>query len=154
MTEKALKPEDIPRLFTEAWNEHNARAIADLFIEDADFINVTGIWWKNNKDIFKAHNYGFKVIFPVSTLKIKNIKTRYLSDDIAIIHAGMQLSNQSDLEGNIIQGKRNNLFVFVAMNVGTHWLVHSAQNSEILPGKETFINKDGHTSVNYGKFKK
>lgn len=37
--------EEIPYLFKEAWNQYDADGIANLFFEDADFVNVTGKWW-------------------------------------------------------------------------------------------------------------
>ena len=36
----ALKPDDIPHLFAQAWNDYNPDGIANLFLEDADFVNV------------------------------------------------------------------------------------------------------------------
>jgi hypothetical protein len=54
--------------------------MAALFEEDADFINVVGLWWNNCNDILKAHDYGLKVIFKDSVLSIINLKTKMLSD--------------------------------------------------------------------------
>lgn len=39
----ATTSEDIPRLFTEAWNARRADWLAALFEEGADFVNVVGI---------------------------------------------------------------------------------------------------------------
>lgn len=41
-----LSPVDIPARFEEAWNERDARKLAAIFDEDAEFVNVVGIWWK------------------------------------------------------------------------------------------------------------
>src|SRR5690606_39198867 len=43
--EKATTPDEIPRLFTEAWNARRTDWLATLFEGDADFVNVVGIWW-------------------------------------------------------------------------------------------------------------
>jgi len=42
---KITEPEEIPARFAEAWNERDPDKIAALFDEDADFVNVVGIWW-------------------------------------------------------------------------------------------------------------
>lgn len=34
-----------------------------MFAEDAEFANVTGLWWPNLQSIFKAHEYGLNKIF-------------------------------------------------------------------------------------------
>ena len=51
----AQSPEDIPKLFVENWNQRRPDLMAALFEEDADFINVVGLWWNNRNDILKAH---------------------------------------------------------------------------------------------------
>src|SRR5690606_10485176 len=63
-------PEDLPRLFAEAWNRRDPDALASLFELDAEFVNVTGIWWHDRDAIRKAHAYGLSRIFPESTLRI------------------------------------------------------------------------------------
>jgi hypothetical protein len=38
----------------EAWNRHDMKAFANLFAEDADFVNVAGAWWKGRAEIEEA----------------------------------------------------------------------------------------------------
>lgn len=152
MLEKALVPEDIPRNFAEAWKHRDAQALASLFVEDADFINVTGIWWENRKDIQKAHDFGFRIIFKSSQLNVLQTKVRYLTPEIATVHAKVEVINQTNRKGELTLHKRNTLFVFVAKKSKKQWLCYSAQNSEILPGAQTFLRKkDGtYEAVHYG----
>ena len=37
-------PESIPTLFVEAWNNRDPETLAAMFDEDAEFVNVTGLW--------------------------------------------------------------------------------------------------------------
>lgn len=48
-------PENIPARFTEAWNERDPEKVAAIFDEDAEFVNVVGIWWHNREEIYKAY---------------------------------------------------------------------------------------------------
>lgn len=137
---KATTPEDIPQLFTEAWNARRADQLAALFEEDADFINVVGIWWENRTDIQKAHDYGLNVIFNKSTLKIGKIKVKPLGDGRAVVHARMRLTGQTSQGGTA--GVRNNLFIFVVRKHADYWLCVSAQNTDIVPGAETHIRNE------------
>ncbi|MDX8512638.1 SgcJ/EcaC family oxidoreductase [Mesorhizobium captivum] len=41
------KPEDVATAFADAWNRHDMDDFAALFSEDANFVNVVGMWWKN-----------------------------------------------------------------------------------------------------------
>jgi len=70
-------------MFVENWNKRRPDLMAEVFEEDADFINVVGLWWNNRADILKAHDYGLKVIFQNSTLQIIRMKTKMLSENSA-----------------------------------------------------------------------
>ena len=119
-------PKDIAGLFARAWNENDAEAIASLFAEDAEFVNVTGLWWHNRKSILKAHRYGLDTIFQDAAATIKRTKTKWLTDEIAVVHAKMELSGQTAL-GNIKNpGKRQNIFSFVMQKTPEGWLCVSA----------------------------
>jgi hypothetical protein len=104
---RIVSPEEIPALFAEAWNERDADKIAALFDEDADFVNVVGIWWSNREDIRKAHHYGLRVIFNNSDLKVTKTRLKYLSDSIATVHAK--------------PGMRFNIFTFVVHITENGW---------------------------------
>lgn len=39
------RPEDIPAAFVAAWNARDPDALASVFVEDAEFVNVVGLWW-------------------------------------------------------------------------------------------------------------
>lgn len=138
---KAKHPEDLPMRFAEAWNARRADLLAELFEEDADFINVVGIWWENRAAIQKAHDYGLKVIFPDSTMKVGRIKVKQLSDQIAVVHASLRLTGQTPRDESA--GPRHHLFMFVLRKQEDYWCCVSAQNTDIVPGAETHIRKAG-----------
>ena len=37
----------------EAWNQHDAKAYANLFMDDGEVVNVVGWWWKGKAEIEK-----------------------------------------------------------------------------------------------------
>jgi len=133
----AEKPEEIPLLFIKAWNERNADGIAALFDKDAEFVNVVGLWWHTREDIRKAHDYGLKVIFNHSGLKIRKTKVKHLSETIAIVHAKMHLSGQTTHAQGSLPGNRNTIFSFVVHHRDRGWVCASAHNTDIVPGAET-----------------
>lgn len=56
-------PQSVAEEFIEAWNRHDADGIADVFVADADFVNVVGQRWRDRERIRAAHDYGFRKIF-------------------------------------------------------------------------------------------
>lgn len=150
-----LSPQDISARFAEAWNDRKPEKIAALFDEDADFVNVVGIWWQNRGEIYKAHEYGLRVIFKDSKLKTGKIKVKYLSDSVAVVHARMILRNQTPLKDSRPE-TRQTIFSFVVHRVDhdpdSSWSCASAHNTDIIPGKETHLMKDGEIeAVDYRK---
>lgn len=136
-------PERIPKRFAEGWNERNADKIAALFDEDAEFVNVVGIWWHNREDIRRAHDYGLRVIFNKSELKVGKTSVKYISDSVAVVHARMLLKGQSEIKGGTSKN-RQTIFSFVVHERDGEWSCASAHNTDIVPGKETnFIDPDG-----------
>lgn len=93
--------------------QRDADFLASLFVEDAEFVNVVGLWWHNRDDIRKAHAYGFEKIFPDSDLDLRKTTVKYLADDIAVVHARMRLKNQTPADKESIPSLRQNIFSFV-----------------------------------------
>lgn len=155
-------PEEIPRAFVAAWNARSPEGIAALFAEDADFVNVVGIWWENREAIRRAHAYGLERIFPDSTLRLGRVKVRHLSKgpgeafgggsedsrgETAVVHARMTLEHQSAVDAVGAPGRRVTLFSFVLRRdpgAEEGWLCLSAQNTDVVPGAETHL-RDGST---------
>jgi uncharacterized protein (TIGR02246 family) len=138
----ATRPEEIPSLFVEAWNSRNPDALASLFDEDAEFVNVTGLWWHDRAAIRKAHAYGLERLFSESTLTIDDARIKALSDDLAVVHARMTLSGQTSVSTITAPGSRRTIFSFVVHRVRDRWQCASAQNTDVVPGMETNVVGD------------
>lgn len=135
-------PEDIAPAFAAAWMDRDADALAALFTEDADFVNVVGIWWEDRAAIRKAHHYGLTTFFRSSRLTVGRTKLRRIGPDAAVVHARMILSGQTAPDGSEA-GRRNGILSFVMARQGDGgWLCVSAQNTDIVPGRETFVRQD------------
>lgn len=147
------QPEELPEKWVDAWNRRDAEALANLFTEDAEFVNVVGLWWHNRKDIWKAHDYGLRVIFNDSTLELRKTTCKYIGNGAAVVHARMKLSGQSQ-HGDVTSPlDRKNIFSFVIEKKEQGWVCVSAHNTDVVPGKETnLIGENGEMkSVDYRK---
>lgn len=144
-----LDPEQIPHRFKEAWNRYDPDGIADLFYENADFVNVTGKWWDNKTDIWKAHDFGLRIIFQHSQLEVLKVKVKMPAENIAVVHARIQIHGQTENKG-AQAGERRTMFLFVAKKENDAWLVVSAQNTDIT-GEQTNLRdeKGALKSVSY-----
>lgn len=136
-------PESIPQRFVAAWNDRNADAIAALFDEDAEFVNVTGLWWHDREAIRRAHAYGLTHIFDRSTLRLGTVRVKKLSETIAVVHARMTLTGQTPVGDVATPGTRRNIFSFVAHRTPSGWSCASAHNTDVVPGETNVVDAEG-----------
>lgn len=132
-------PKDVVRGWERAWNSADAEALAKLFAEDAEFINVVGLWWHDRERIKQAHAFGFTEIFPGSTITMGTPRVRLIGDQAATVHCRWHLVGQISPEGEPAQA-RNGIFTFVLECQDNGWIVVAAQNTDIVPGTQTHLN--------------
>ncbi|MBA2303237.1 MAG: SgcJ/EcaC family oxidoreductase [Acidobacteria bacterium] len=132
-------PEDFPAWFARAWNDRDPDALASLFDEDAEFVNVTGVCWHDRESIRKAHADGLERIFNKSTLATDATKVQRLSPDIAVVHARMTLSGQAPVGAVTHPGPRTTIVSFVVHRIGERWLCASVHNTDVIPNMETNV---------------
>ena len=136
-------PEHVPTAFAAAWNARDADALAALFDADAEFVNVVGLWWHDREAIRRAHAYGLARIFQHSTLRVGTIRVKRLRDDVAVVHARMQLEDQTPIGAVARPRARTNVFSFVVHRTGDGWRCASAHNTDVVPGAETNVVDEG-----------
>lgn len=138
------KPESIATVFVEAWARRDAEKLASLFDADAEFVNVTGLWWHDREAIQKAHAYGFERIFGDSTLTLRQVRVKHLSDDAAVVHARLHIDNQTAGPDGTLPAPRNTIMSFTVHRRADGWSCASAQNTDIVPHMETnMMGPDG-----------
>ncbi|MEM7549833.1 MAG: SgcJ/EcaC family oxidoreductase [Bacteroidota bacterium] len=147
------EPSDVTLEFIKAWNERDPDRLASLFTEDAEFVNVVGLWWHNRQDIWKAHDYGLKLIFNNSKLELRKSILKMVGDKVAVVHARMKLSGQTAAYGIDKPLSRQNIFSFVMHRTSKGWVCVSAHNTDIVPGKETNLVDESRkmSAVDYRK---
>nr|WP_172300014.1 SgcJ/EcaC family oxidoreductase [Pseudoruegeria sp. HB172150] len=139
----------MPHAFARAWMARDAEALAALFAEDADFVNVVGIWWQDRAAIERAHDYALTSFFAQTTLTPGKVKVRYLGDDVAVVHCRFVLTGQKAPDGSDA-GRRNTILVFVMRRTDLKWYCVTAQNTDIMPGAETLrATSDGLKPQDY-----
>jgi len=80
---------------------------------DAEFVNVTDLWWHTRDELRSAHAYGLTRIFKDSSLQATDIRGKRLSDEIAVVHARMTLTGQTSVGEITTPRPRSNVMSFV-----------------------------------------
>ena len=126
----------------EAWNGHDMKAFANLFAEDADFVNVAGAWWKGGAEIEQKHRDSHATIFRDSTLSIEQVDVRFLTTDIAIAHVLTALVGQKMTDGTVVS-RRRALLTQVLQKQDGKWLIVASHNTDVRPPVAANVNARG-----------
>ena len=144
------EPEAALDRFAAAWNRRDAAALAALFDDDADFVNVVGIWWRRRRAIEKAHDYALKRFFRDSRLTIEDVSVRRIGEDAATVHGVWRMEGQRAPDDTVLEPRRG-IMVLVLRRIEDGWSVAAAQNTDIVPGAETMAaSGSGLTGADYG----
>lgn len=142
-------PSDVVAAWERAWNAGDADALAALFADDAEFVNVVGLWWHDRASIREAHAYGFSTIFTGSVITMSSQRVRWVGTDAATVHCRWRIVGQVAPPGEVAEG-REGIFTFVLERRGDVWITVAAQNTDIAPGMETHINTaSGQRAIDY-----
>ncbi|SJM51465.1 SgcJ/EcaC family oxidoreductase [Gulosibacter sp. 10] len=140
------KPEDVLDGFAAAWNDRDAPALAGLFVEEPEFVNVVGKWWHTRERIREAHQYGFDVIFPESTITFTERRVRSLGAEAALVHGQWRMVGQSALgTGEQHAEERHGIFSFAMQRFEDGWRAVAAQNTDIIEGATSIQVVDGRS---------
>ena len=138
-----VRPEDVAATFVEAWNQRDPDALAALFDDHAEFVNVTGLWWHTREEIRKAHAYGLTRIFKESALAAtERPRQTVVGRDRYIVHARMTLTGQSPVNDITAPRLRSNVMSFVVRRTTEGWRCASAHNTDVVRGAETNVVDD------------
>ena len=131
-------PEDIPDSFVRAWNSRDPVALASVFDEDAEFVNVAGLACHDRESIRKVHSTALEHVVPNSILAIDEMKVKLLATDVAVVHARMTLSCPTQADDAAKHGPRTTIVTFVVHKVLDRWQCASAHNTDVVthPGAD------------------
>ncbi len=114
--------------FQQAFNTHDARALAALFTDDAEFVNVLGMWWRGRAAIEAAHAKNFETILAKATLEIHSVETKQLTDDVALCMVRWRRGvTDGPSEGTL--EPQTGVLTFVARRRGDDWPFAAAHNT-------------------------
>ena len=120
--------------FDEAFNRHDAESVSALYTDDAEFINVAGMWWRGRAEIRRGTAFVLANIFQNTTIQTDSVSVRFPTPDTAIaIITSHTVGGFVLPDGTHVSSTNNRLSYFMVKREG-HWLITSGQNTEIRPG--------------------
>jgi uncharacterized protein (TIGR02246 family) len=122
----------VVRAFEEAWNRHDMDSFANLFADDADFVNVRGSRWIGRTAIQDAHAATHATIFKKSRLRMKETSVRFLKPDVAVARSLWDLTGHTTPAGDVAPPRKGILTNVLTKEKG-RWQIVVSQNTDIVP---------------------
>ena len=108
------------------------KSFASLFTEDAQFVNVIGLWWHSRAEIQKAHEALHATRMRMSHLVASESVVHLLSPEVAVLLQQWQLTGDTGIDGVTLPMRRG-VMSLVTVKAGGQWHIASAQNTDIVP---------------------
>jgi uncharacterized protein (TIGR02246 family) len=118
------------KAFIDSWNRHDMRALAALFAEDADFVDVFGNWFKDRMAIERALTQRHATVFQNSRFTEKDFAIRFHKPDLAIVHAVIELRGAVDRQGQQLPPSLG-IITSVIEEVAGGWQIIALQNTAV-----------------------
>ena len=117
--------------FQESWNQHDIEKLANLFAEDADFVNVLGMRWVGRSAIRDAHVQSHNTIFKNSRLTNSETIVRFVKPDVAVTRTFWSLVGHTTPTGETGQ-PRKGIITNVIVKQNEKWQIIVSQNTDIV----------------------
>jgi uncharacterized protein (TIGR02246 family) len=129
---EAAAPQAVAADFVDDWNRHDMKRFAELFTEDAQFVNVIGLWWSGRSEIQKQHEALHATRMRNSHLVAIENAVHFLRPDVAVLHIRWQLTGDTGIDGVTLPMRRG-VMSLVTVRTGSNWQIASAQNTDMVP---------------------
>jgi uncharacterized protein (TIGR02246 family) len=67
-----------------SWNRHDISAMADLFTDDAHWVNIVGWHWSGKSAVVNGHEAIHHTFFQTTDIKLVVVEIRMAASDVAV----------------------------------------------------------------------
>ncbi len=122
----------------EALNHKDMKAYADLFADDADWINVVGMHWIGKPAVVKAHEVYLKTIFRDGGMSARDVTIRAVTADVAIAVVIEDFKGGGILPDGGKNPPGSGRLTYVLVKRGGKWKITHGHNTSIDPNAQPF----------------
>jgi uncharacterized protein (TIGR02246 family) len=108
-----------------AWNKGDALGFAGYFQEDADLVNIHGMYLHGRQSIAGLYDMLFRSIFADSSTSAKISAKRFLNKTTAIVHALVEVESPR----GAMAGRHDALTSLLLVRDGPHWQIAAQHNT-------------------------
>ncbi|KAA9346303.1 YybH family protein [Larkinella humicola] len=117
--------------YEQAWNRHDAKALAEQYHTDATWVNWFGAYYKGRAEIEKHYQTTHTTYFKSTQFTTRSIEDiTFLKPDMALVHVRTDLSGDERYPGQTFRFRRTILLT----NKEGSWRIVAGQNAKLNEG--------------------
>lgn len=125
--EQAIR--DLVTQWERAWNAGDMSSAADLFCDDADFVNVAASHWHGRAQIESEHARLHRAQLKGSVFAPLDVGVQGIGPDTALAHIQRLLRGDRDPDGTPRQPRRGVLSWLLLRDAAGRWRIRAAHNT-------------------------
>jgi uncharacterized protein (TIGR02246 family) len=106
----------------EAWNRHDAKMLADLFLTDGDYVSSTGRTARGRPEVEKAFAQQWSGLYKGTKITVTTTTVHFIRKDVAVADGAFDITGMRDGSGKVL-GARSGMSSIVAAKKGDRWYI-------------------------------
>ena len=119
--------------WAQAWNAHDADAMAELVACDVDFVNVSGRWLQGADEFREWHRHIHRLHLRDSRWSNLQYRSKFLTAELALVHLEWSIEGERTAAGTP-GPQRSGVFTWLLQRRDEAWLIAAAHNTNLGPG--------------------
>ena len=123
--------------YCDAWNRHDMDALAELFTDDAQWVNIVGMHWPGRTAIVAAHNAYHRTFFKTTEIEAAEIEIGKVAPAVATAVVLLKVGAFTPPDGIARPKSDNRLSLILARRAG-RWTIAHGHNTVVDAGAQRF----------------
>jgi uncharacterized protein (TIGR02246 family) len=141
MDDPRAQIESIIAGWTQAWNAHDAAALAGLVAADVDFVNVGGRWLQGAEEFRQWHRMIHDTHLGQSIWSTRHFRLRPLAGGLVLVHLEWTIDGELTREGGP-KPQRSGIFTWLFAPRDGSWRIIAAHNTNLVDGAVHRLGND------------
>jgi uncharacterized protein (TIGR02246 family) len=125
------------RGYCDAWNRHDMKAMADLFDDDAQWVNIVGMYWPGRAAVVAGHEAFHRTFFQTTEIEMTDAEIKELAPSVATAVILLKVGAFTPPDG-IPRPKSDNRLSLVLTRRSGRWRIAHGHNTVIDPAAQPF----------------
>ena len=117
----------------DAWNAHDINAYSNLFVADAQVVNVLGWHWTSRAELQQKLGRAFATVFAKSRMTIEGTMVDFLKPDVAVAHVRWTMTGALSPTGSGSDAPQQGIQTQVLIKHAGVWRIVDFQNTNSVP---------------------